>query len=149
MASRSKEEQKLENVDGYIHAVSGVKNSPSGVRYFDFKIQERDEKRRAVCFSPDKRDAIKEKEECKSPVRLLNVSPQKRKFEPDATEYKLTHQSKVVVTKNLSFPWADLLASNKKLTVRNIHETMMTGDIVSIKAKAERNKRNYWANCGS
>jgi hypothetical protein len=26
---------------------------------------------------------------------------------------------------------------------------MMTGDIVSIKAKAERNKRNYWANCGS
>ena len=82
MASRPNEGKKLTNVDGYIHAVSKVKSSASGVRYFDFKIQERDEKRRAICFSPEKRDAIKEKEECKSPVRLLNVSPQKRKFEP-------------------------------------------------------------------
>ena len=138
MASRQRpphEEKKLTNVDGYIHAVSEVKSSASAVRYFDFKIQERDEKRRAICFSPEKRDAIKEKEECKSPVRLLNVSPQKRKFEPDSTEYKLTNQSKVMVTKNLTFPWADLLTPNKQLTVQDIYDTMTTGDIVSVKAK--------------
>jgi hypothetical protein len=135
MASRSNEGKKLANVDGYIHAVSEVKSSPSGVRYFDFKIQERDEKRRAVCFSPDKRDAIKEKEECKSPVRLLNVSPQKRKFEPDSTEYKLTNQSKIMVTKNLTFPWADMSELNKQLTVQDVYDTMTTGDIVSVKAK--------------
>jgi hypothetical protein len=40
-----KRREKLANVDGYIHAVSEVKNSPSWVHYFDFKIQERDEKR--------------------------------------------------------------------------------------------------------
>ncbi len=92
-------------------------------------------KRRAICFSPEKREAIKEKEECKSPVRLLNVSPQKRKFEPDSTEYKLTNQSKIKVTKNLTFPWADLLASNKQVTVQDVYDTMTTGDIVSIKAE--------------
>ena len=81
---RLTKEKKLVNVDGYIHAVSEVKSSASGVRYFDFKIQEKDEKRRAICFSPEKRDAIKEKEECKSPVQLLHVSPQKQKFEPDS-----------------------------------------------------------------
>ena len=40
-----------------------------------------------------------------------------------------------MVTKNLTFPWADLLASNKQLAVQDIHDTMTTGDIVSIKAK--------------
>ena len=136
MASRQRpphEEKKLTNVDGYIHAVYEVKSSASGVHYFDFKIQERDEKRQAICFSPEKRDAIKE--ECKSPVQLLNVSPQKRKFEPDSTEYKLTNQSKVMVTKNLMFPWADLLTPNKQLTVQDICDTMTAGDIVSVKAK--------------
>ena len=93
MASRPNEGKKVTNVDSYTHAVSEVKSSASEVRYFDFKIQEKDEKR----------DAIKEKEECKLPVQLLNVSPQKRKFEPDSTEYKLTNQSKIMVTKNLNY----------------------------------------------
>ena len=135
MASKSSDEKKLANVDVYIHAVSEVKSSASGVRYFDFKIQERDENRRAVCFSPEKRDAIKEKEECKSPVRLLNISPQKRKFEPDTTEYKLTNQSKIMVTKNLTFPWANMAEFSKELAIQDIYDKMTTGDIVSIKAK--------------
>ena len=68
-------------------------------------------------------------------VLFHKTSPQKRKFEPDSTEYKLTNQSKIVVTKNLTFPWADMSESNKQVTVQDIYDTMTTGDVVSIKAK--------------
>ncbi|KAK3728416.1 hypothetical protein QZH41_002783 [Actinostola sp. cb2023] len=37
-----------------------------------------DENKRVVCFDPDKRDQLKDKEASKTPVRLLSLSPQKR-----------------------------------------------------------------------
>ena len=90
-----------------------------------------------ICFSADKRDAIKEKESCKSPVRLLSVSPQKRKYDPDQTKYKFTNCSKVLVTKNLAFPWVGSSDANKELKVQQIYDKSMSGDIVSIKAKVK------------
>ena len=65
------------NVDGYIHNVSAINTAKSGNYYFDFTIQENEEQRRVVCFSPEKRSTLKTKEERKLPVRLVNVSPQK------------------------------------------------------------------------
>lgn len=133
-----KDTKKLTDVEGYIHSVSPVKNPPSGNRYFDFKIQEREDNRRVVCFSSDKYDGIKEKEQCKSPVRLQNVSPQKRKYEPDSTEYKMNNYSKIMVTKNLSFPWRDIpggSGTEKEVSVREIVNSCFNGDTVMIKAK--------------
>ena len=45
------------NVDGYVHDVPEVKIPQTGnraCRYFDFKVREREETKRVICFSPDK-----------------------------------------------------------------------------------------------
>ena len=133
-SSGNKKDIKVNDVEGYIHEVSEVKIPAWGSRYFDFKIQEREENRRVVCFSPDKRDGMKEKEISKSPVRLLSLSPQKRKYEPDSTEYKYTNYSKVMVTKNLAFPWKGIPGAEKEVSVKEILDCS-TGDVVSLKAK--------------
>ena len=65
--------QSKVNVDGYVHEVSEVKIPQTGnraTRYFDFKVQERDKTKRVICFSPDKRDQLKENENSKTPVTL-------------------------------------------------------------------------------
>ena len=132
MASGSKSSTKRD-VEGFIHQVSEVKIPASGSRYFDFTLQERDEKHSVVCFHPDKRDDLKQKEESKSPVRILNVSPQKRKFQPDSVEYKLERFSKVQVTKNLSFPWKD--QSSEEATIKNIMDSGKEGEMMSLRCK--------------
>ena len=99
---------KYKDVEGCIHKVSEVKVPSSGSRYFDFKVQERDESRRVVCFVADNWHEVKEKENSKSAVRLTSLSPQKRKYEPDTTEYRFNNYSKVMATKNLSLPWNDI-----------------------------------------
>ena len=68
----------------------------SGSRYFDFKVQERDETRRVVSFIAGKWHEVKEKENSKSAVRLASLSPQKCKYEPDSTEYRFNNYSKVM-----------------------------------------------------
>ena len=71
------------NVDGYVHDVSEVKipqTGNRGSRYFDFKVQEEEETKRVICFSPDKRDQLKEKGNSKTPVTLITQeckSPEK------------------------------------------------------------------------
>ena len=47
------------NVDGYVHKVSELKNPLSAHRYFDFKVQRVDEQNRVVWFNPFKRDELK------------------------------------------------------------------------------------------
>jgi hypothetical protein len=94
---KSFKSMQMKDVEGYIHNVSPVKTPSSGNRYFDFSIQERvDSTPRVVCFNAEKRDTVKEKETVKSPVRILSVSQQKRKFQPDSIEYKMNSKSRVV-----------------------------------------------------
>lgn len=124
-----------QDVEGYVHAVSPIKTPTSGNRYFEFKIQEREESRRVVCFSPDKRLQLKDNEENKSPVKLLSVSPTKRRYEPESTEYLMNNRSKVVRTKNIPFPWSKVLGEGEQLTVSQIMESSNNGDVVAVKAK--------------
>ncbi len=78
MAGKSgKSTGAMQDVEGYIHNVSPIKTPASGNRYFDFKIQERVDTTHVVCFHPDKRETLKQKEAAKSPVRIVSVSPQK------------------------------------------------------------------------
>ena len=111
------------DVEGYIHDVSAIKTPSSGHRYFDFMVQEHVDSKRVVCFSPDKRESIKEKETSKAAVRILNVSPQKRKFQPNTIEYKMGGRSKVVTTKNIPFAWVESVVKKPK--------RVSIGDIVS------------------
>jgi hypothetical protein len=60
-----------------------------------------------MCFTPDKCESIKEEETSKTPVGILNVSPQKRKFQPNSFQYKIGGRSKVVTTKNIPFVWEE------------------------------------------
>jgi hypothetical protein len=121
------------DVEGYIHGVSEIKTPASGNRYFDFKIQEREESVRVVCFSPEKRNEIKDNEITKSPVKLLNVSAKKRKYEPDSVEYTMNNRSKVIREKNMAFPW-NTVNEKEQHTVEEIKESSIN-DLVSITAK--------------
>ncbi len=113
--------------------MSDVKTPTSDNRYFDFKIQEEAETRRVVCVSPEKYNAIKEKQHSKSPTRI--VSPQKRKYHPDSTEYKMENYLKVLVARNLAFPWIEMPGEEREVTVMEILICSVVGDIVLLKAK--------------
>ena len=132
MASGSKSSPK-KDVEGFVHQVSEVKIPAGGSRYVDFTLQERDERHRVVCFYPEKREDLKQKEGSKAPVRILNVSLQKRKFQPDNVEYKLERFLKVQVTKNLSFPWKDQCSA--EATVKDIMDSGKEGEMISLTCK--------------
>lgn len=118
LSSQRSAKPQVKDIEGYVHEVSELKIPRSGTanRYFDFTIQENEKTRRVCCFSPNQRDDIKEKELNKSPVGLMNVSPQKRKYVPDTTEYRFKNYSKITVVKNLAFPWKDVLKETSNET---------------------------------
>ena len=79
LSSQRSAKPQVKDIEGYVHKVSELKIPRSGTtnRYFDFTIQEKEQTRQVCCFSPNQRDDIKEKELNKSPVCLMNASPQK------------------------------------------------------------------------
>lgn len=123
-------------LEGYVHQVSEIKTPFSGTRYFDINIQQQDVRKRVVCFSAQKRDDLKHKQESKTPVKLLNVSPQKRKFDPNTQEYRLNNYSKVVATQRVPFPWKDISADLADASVKFVLDSCIRyGDVVSLKAR--------------
>lgn len=136
LSSGSPTKRKYKDIEGYIHTVSEIKIPSSGNRYFDFKIQEKEEVSRVVCFSPDKHKKLKDQQTSKTPVRLLTVSPQKSRFQPDVEEYKLYNFSQVQDAKNLSFRWKDVTGQvAKDPSLQQILQHSTVGDIVSVKAR--------------
>ena len=129
--------QGKSNVDGYIHQVSSMNTAKSGSRYFDFVIQENEEERRVVCFSPDKRSTLKTKQESRLPVRLVNLSPQKRRYDPDTTEYTMNKYSRIEEPKNLSFEWKSPSGyeSDKVCPVAEIISKVNSGESVTVAGK--------------
>ena len=122
-------------LEGYVHQVSEIKTPSSGNRYFEFNIQQQDVRKRVVCFNAQKRDDLKHKQESKTPVKLLNVSPQKQKFDLNTEEYRLNNYSKVVPTQRVPFPWKDISADLADASVKFVFDSCIPGDIVSLKAK--------------
>ena len=96
------------------------------------------EQRRVVCFSPEKRSALVNKPRLKSLVTLANVSPQKRKFQPDKTEYLMGKFSRVLPAKNLAFPWKPPAEDRTKVVVpirQIVNGEEPLGTMVTVKAK--------------
>ena len=77
----------------------------------------------------------KHKQESKTPVKLLNVSPQKRKYDPNTQEYRLNNYSNVVATQRVPFPWKDISADLADTSVKFVLDNSIPGDVVSLKAK--------------
>lgn len=122
-------------LEGYVYQVSEIKTPSSGTRYFDFNIQQQYVRKRVVCFSPQKRDDLKHKQESKTPVKLLNVSAQKRKFDPNTQEYTMNNYSKVVATQRVPFPWKDISADLADASVKFVLDSSIPGYIVSLNTK--------------
>lgn len=124
------------NVDGYTHRVSPLKTpaNPNSSRYFDFTIQEASQETRVICFSPNKREEFKEKEQSKLPVQLTNMSPQKRR-NAEEIEYKMNKFSRLSPAKNLPLPWKESADLSQTYTIKQIQGTKVSGDLVSIKVK--------------
>ena len=128
-------ENELAVVSGYVHDVLDVLVGKQGGRYFDFKVQESSEVfTRIACFSPDKRNALKNSNESKSAVRLLNLSPSKRSYDPDKKEYRMNKYSKVTDGQTLSFPWKSPPQTNNFVSVGDILAGVASanGEVVSV-----------------
>lgn len=138
MAFSTDTSKVVKNVNGYIHDLSEVQiGKTNGNRYFEFHVQESQEKfTRVACFSPEKRDALKRKQESKQPARLMNISPQKKKFKPDVDEYIMGKFSKVVDGSSLCFPWKSSPKNDKNpVSVATILSTNQVGDFVWFQGK--------------
>ena len=136
MASCSNQKAvSYKDVQGYIHDVSPVKipAKPRSNRYFDFKLQQGQDQTRVVCFNAERRDEVKEKEECKIPVTLTNVSPNKRKY-TDQVEYRMNKFLRVCRAKNLLFQWKEPEGCCE-LSIKEILDKKSDEDVVTLKAK--------------
>ena len=132
----SNDSPTYKDVQGYVHRVSDVKvpaNSKSS-RYFDFKIQQGgDEETRVVCFNAEYQGQLRQKEQSKSPCRLTNVSPQKRRYS-EGTEFKMNKFSRIETPKNIPFPWKEV-SDLQVSTVKEVLENKINGDIVTLMAR--------------
>ena len=84
---------------------------------------------------PEKLGKVKGKQDLKAGAHLLSLSPPKLKYEPESTEYRFNSYSKVIATKNLSFPWKDISGELSNASVKKILNDSINSDIVSVKAK--------------
>jgi hypothetical protein len=138
MASSSKSAEKVKNVNGYIHELSEIQiGKTTGNRYFDFKVQEDEsEFTRVACFSPEKRDVLKRKQESKDPVCLMNVSPQKKKYKPDIKEYTMGKYSSMVDGDSLYFPWKlSPEADTNPVSIEDIFAKKEVGESIWFRGK--------------
>ena len=70
--SSTKELQETKELEGYIHCLSPVKDTMNKqAKFFDFKVQLKEEIVRGVCFSPEK----KEKPRTVSKVQITDKNP--------------------------------------------------------------------------
>lgn len=59
-------------------------------------------------------------------MKLLNVSPQKRKFDPNTQEYRFNNYSKVVATQRVPFPWKDISTNLANASVKFALDSRVT-----------------------
>ena len=81
-----------------------VPANPKSAGYFDFTIQENQEDTLVICFTAEKKDELKRREEAKLPTSLTSISPQKRRY-GDGVKYKMNKYSRIEQAKNLAFQW--------------------------------------------
>jgi len=134
--AKSGSSAQYRDVHGYVHDVSKVQipANPKSSRYLTFTIQENEEETRVICFSAEKRDELKRKEEAKLPTCLTNVSPQKRRF-GEGIEYKMNKYSRIEPAKNLAFQWRATKTAQSEFTVTEILESAQSGQSVGLKGK--------------
>lgn len=72
-AKRSADEDKSILL-GYLHNISEVKTSRNNNRYFDGKIQTKNELQRLVVFSPEKHEKFRSAATMGKPVKLTNAA---------------------------------------------------------------------------
>ena len=107
-----------------------IPSDPKSAGYFDFTIQENQENTRVICFTAEKKDELKRREEAKLPTSLTSISPQKRRY-GDGVEYKMNKYSRIERAKNLAFQWK---ASNTDQSDQ-ILQSAPNGQSVGLKAK--------------
>lgn len=125
--TKSASSSPYKDVQGYIHAVSEVQipANPKSSRYFDFTIQENNEERRVICFTPEIKDELKRREDAKLPTSLKNISPQKRRY-GEGVEYRMN---------NLAFQWKTSNTDESDITVTQLLQSAPNGQSVGLKAK--------------
>ena len=134
--AKSSSSSPYKNVQGYIHAVSEIRTpaNPNSSRYFEFTVQENDEKTRVVCFNTENKVELKRREQHKLPTCLTSISPQKKRYS-DGVEYKMNKYSRIEPAKNLEFQWKSSNTNRSEMTVTQLLQSTPNGQSVGLKAK--------------
>ena len=130
--TKSAATSSYKDVHGYINAEIQIPANPKSARYFDFTIQENQEDTRVICFTAEKKDELKRREEAKLPTSLTSISPQKRRY-GDGVEYKMNKYSRIEQAKNLAFQWKASNTDQSEIT--QILQSAPNGQSVRLKAK--------------
>lgn len=103
-----------QQLQGFVHALSRVKNSKKQQPYFDLLIQtSQDEKVRAVCYDPKHRTKLHQAFEQKSPVKISGVKKlASSSFSDNSKEFKITKKSKITPSASPSFPYNPEISSS-------------------------------------
>jgi len=104
-----------EVVSGYLHNVSPVKVSRRNTRYFEASVQTgREEYRRVVCFSPEKRAACVQASENKQAVKLIECRKAISQSDAGGFDVLVSARSRVEAAVGLPFGHRELRSSEKK-----------------------------------
>lgn len=69
--SPTKESKETNELEGYIHCLSPVKDTMTKqAKFFYFKVQLKEEIVQGVCFSPEKKEKLEQFQKCKSPRKI-------------------------------------------------------------------------------
>ena len=126
-AGELQENVHKDEVAGYIHSVSPVKNG----RYFNFQIQTKEKIMRRVCFSPPKVKRFTEFSESATPVKL-------KKFRLDTSanteDFLMGNDVSVESLSGLDFDKTTMPTSINLNTIKSV----CIGQLVTVTAKVAR-----------
>lgn len=78
--SPTKESKETNELEGYIHCLSPVKDTMTKqAKFFYFKVQLKEEIVQGVCFSPEKKEKLEQFQKCKS-LRKIRKYGQNHKY---------------------------------------------------------------------
>lgn len=129
--AKSASSRPYKDIQGYIHAVSEVQipANPKSSRYFDFTIQENDEKNASDLFHARKQRWAETTGGSTTPY-----FSQKRRY-CEGVEYRMNEYSRIEQAKNLAFQWKPSNTDESDITVTQLPQSTPNGQSVRLKAK--------------
>ena len=136
--------KETKELEGYIHCLSPVKDTINKrAKFFDFKVQLREQIVRGVCFSPEKKEKLKQFQKCKSPIKIRKYG-QNHKY--GARNIVIDKRTQVILSAGpLSFACVDLDSDKSIGSLKKVapNQTVtIKGKVVSLYGRKKISGKN-------